>query len=87
MMDDIAEGAHQGMTVQMEHTQDWDPVMDDAANSTAHHVLSSFQRVSNNYINMYLDFSLMYYNSCFLLYPIDCMATFLGKSLNHMQFQ
>ena len=46
-MDDIAEGAHRGMKVQMEHTKDWDPVTCDAANR-AHRVLSSFPRVSNN---------------------------------------
>ena len=46
-MDDIAEGAHRAMKVQMEHTKDWDPVTYDAANR-AHRVLSSFPRVSNN---------------------------------------
>ena len=30
-MDDIAEGAHRGMTVQMEHTTCEDPVTDEAA--------------------------------------------------------
>ena len=52
-MNDAAYGAHKGMTVQMEHTKDWDPVTDDAANG-AHCVLSSFPRVSKNIkINMY----------------------------------
>ena len=31
VMDDVAEGAHQGMTVQMEHTTCKDPLTDEAA--------------------------------------------------------
>ena len=30
-MDDVAEGAHRGMTVQMEHTAYEDPLRDEAA--------------------------------------------------------
>ena len=30
-MDDIADGAHQGMTMQMEHTTCMDPLTDEAA--------------------------------------------------------
>jgi len=36
-MDDIADGAHQGMTMQMEHTTCKDPLTDEAA------VISEFE--------------------------------------------
>ena len=46
-MNEAVYGAHEGMTVQMEHTKDWDPVTDDTANR-ADCVLSSLPRVSTN---------------------------------------
>ena len=60
-MDEHANGAHRGMTLQMEHTPCKDPMTDEAA------VVSEFDFI--------------------LLYPINCMATFLCKSLPNMQFQ
>ena len=52
LTDDTPDGAlHAGIhwwtTHQTNHTKDWDPVTDDAANR-AHRVLGSFPRVSNN---------------------------------------